>query len=176
MTRADPAKPTAPAEPGALQQWLRLSVADDPCAVPIDRVREILEVGLLTPMPLTPPVVRGVMNLRGAVVPVIDLGERLAGRAVTLGRRTCIVVVELAAQDGFDGAVMGLLADAVYEVMDIESTAISPVPPLGTSVRPEFLVGIHQLAGRQVQMLDLNRVLAQADLAGLIADHAGVPA
>lgn len=176
MTRADPKMHDPQTGAGTLQQWLRLSVAEAPCAVPIDRVREILEVGRMTPMPLTPPIVRGVMNLRGAVVPVIDLGERLASRPVPIGRRTCIVVVELPAQDGFDTAVMGLLADAVYEVMDVDTAAVSAVPPLGTSVRPEYLAGIHQSGRRQVLMLDLHRVLAQADLASLIAEHAGAAA
>lgn len=159
--------------PRSLQQWLRLSVADHVCAVPIERVREILQVGRLTSMPRTPPVVRGVMNLRGAVVPVVDLGERLAGRPVSVGRRSCIVVVELADNDDFGSATMGLLVDAVFEVADVDPDGVSPVPVLGTPVDAEYLRGIHQSEQTQVHLLELDRVLAQRDLAGLIADHAG---
>lgn len=159
--------------PRVLQQWLRLSVADHVCAVPIERVREILQVGRLTAMPRTPPVVRGVMNLRGAVVPVVDLGERLAGRPVALGRRSCIVVVELADADDFGTATMGLLVDAVFEVADVDPDAISPVPVLGTPVPGDWLRGIHQGDHGQVHLLELDRVLAQPELADLIAAHAG---
>lgn len=159
--------------PRHLQQWLRLSVADHVCAVPIDRVLEILQVGRLTTMPRTPPVVRGVMNLRGAVVPVIDLGDRLAGRAVTLGRRSCIVVVQLAEADDFGSATMGLLVDAVYEVADVDLDAVSPVPMLGAPVQADYLRGIYQVDRTQVHLLELDRVLAQPELAELIAAHAG---
>jgi purine-binding chemotaxis protein CheW len=156
-----------------LQQWLRLSVADHVCAVPIDRVLEILQVGRLTTMPRTPPVVRGVMNLRGAVVPVIDLGDRLAGRAVTLGRRSCIVVVELTDGDDFGSATMGLLVDAVYEVAEVDPDGVSPVPMIGAPVPAEYLRGIYQADGTQVHLLELDRVLAQPELAELIASYAG---
>ena len=155
------------------QQWLRLSVADHVCAVPIERVREILQVGRLTTMPRTPAVVRGVMNLRGAVVPVVDLGQRLADRPVVLGRRSCIVVVELAETDEFSAATMGLLVDAVYEVADIALDAVSAVPPLGTPVPMDYLRGILQLERQPVHLLELDRVLAQPELADLISSHAG---
>ncbi len=163
----------ADAGSGVHQQWLRLSVADHVCAVPIERVKEILQVGRLTTMPRTPAVVRGVMNLRGAVVPVVDLGERLADRPVVLGRRSCIVVVELAGSEDYGAATMGLLVDAVYEVADIAPDAVSAVPPLGTPVPADFLRGILQLDRQPVHLLEIDRVLAQPELAELIASHAG---
>ena len=162
----------APSEPASLQQWLRLSVADQVCAVPIERVREILQVGRLTTMPRTPAVVRGVMNLRGAVVPVVDLGQRLAQRSVVIGRRSCIVVVELAPCDEYAASTMGLLVDGVYEVADISPDAVSAVPPLGTPVPADYLRGILQIDRRPVHLLEIDRVLAQPELAELIGSHA----
>lgn len=154
------------------QQWLRLSVADHVCAVPIERVREILQVGRLTTMPRTPAVVRGVMNLRGAVVPVVDLGQRLARRSVVIGRRSCIVVVELAPCDDYAASTMGLLVDGVYEVADIAPDSVSPVPPLGTAVPADYLRGILQIDRRPLHLLEIDRVLAQPELAELIGSHA----
>ena len=167
-----PAGTAEPQAPSILQQWLRLSVADLVCAVPIERVREILQVGRLTTMPRTPAVVRGVMNLRGAVVPVVDLGQRLARRSVDVGRRSCIVVVELAACDDYAASTMGLLVDGVFEVADIAPEAVSAVPPLGTPVPADYLRGILQIDRRPVHLLEIDRVLAQPELAEMIGSHA----
>lgn len=170
------ASPNAPAnDAGIVAQWLRLSVCEQPCAVPIERVREILQVGRLTAMPRTPAVVKGVMNLRGAVVPVIDLGERLFGTPVPVGRRSCIVIVDCGQNADPPGSPMGLLADAVFEVSDVDPASVSAVPPLGTPVQPQFLRGIQQSGAIQVQLLELDAVLAPAELAELIADRGAAP-
>lgn len=169
---ADATRMGGPAEPNPSQQWLRLGVGERPCAVPIERVCEILQVGRLTRMPRTPDVVRGVMNLRGAVVPVIDLGERLFDRPVTVGRRSCIVIVEVLDPAADATCVMGLLVDAVYEVAEVPAESIGSVPKLGTPVAPAFLQGIHPMDSLQVQLLDLDAVLAPDELAEAIGLHA----
>lgn len=163
---------------------LRMAVGDDAVAVSIDDVREILEVGRLTALPRTPDFVRGVMNLRGAVVPVIDLVARLGHPPTQIGRRSCVVVVESAADsDGGGDAdaggserhaetlVVGLLVDAVYEVFDAPPGEFEPVPPLGTRIDPSYLRGMSRVRGEVIGVLALERVLAQHELGALIAGH-----
>ena len=160
---------------------LRMTAGGEVLAVPIDAVREILEVGRLTALPRTPSFVRGVMNLRGAVVPVVDLAARLGRPAAAIGRRSCIVVVEAAAHDGHEGdpanelfdtdLVVGLLVDAVFEVFDTDSSQVEPVPVLGTRIRGDYLGGMTRARGEVIGVLALDRVLAQADLASAIAAH-----
>jgi purine-binding chemotaxis protein CheW len=148
-------------------------------ATAIDAVREILEFGQLTPLPQTPPFVRGVMNLRGAVVPVIDIGARFGGHAAEVGRRTCIVVVEIDAEptESEDDErtapshVVGMLVDAVYEVFEVASADLEPVPPMGTCVAPEYLRAMARVRGQACAVLDLDHLLAQGTLADLIAQH-----
>jgi purine-binding chemotaxis protein CheW len=170
----------------APQSLLRMAVGDQAMAVAIDDVREILEVGRLTPLPRTPEFVRGVMNLRGAVVPVIDLAARVGQPAITIGRRSCVVVVSATspqlddaadesrgAQEGIDAElVVGLLVDAVYEVFDTGPSAIEPVPALGTRIAADFLRGMTRARGQVIGVLALDRVLAQQELSALIASHA----
>ncbi len=157
---------------GAPRQWLRLAVSDGVYALPIDQVREILQVNRLTVLPRLPAAIRGVMNLRGAVVPVIDLGVRLGTRAVTVSRRSCIIVVEQAAQMDHAPLVAGVMVDAVFEVVDVDPADVSVPPALGMRVSPEMLSGVMQLQGRRLHLLDVPRVLSQAELTELVAAHA----
>lgn len=181
LLAASPPPATATALPQT-RSLLRLQSGGQVLAVPIEAVREILEVGRLTPLPRTPDFVRGVMNLRGAVVPVVDLSARLDHGVSPIERRTCIVVVEVItdADDGPDASeedryghtlVVGLLVDAVYEVFDTDDSQIEPVPMLGTRVRGDFLAGMTRARGQVIGVLQLSRVLSAADLAALIASH-----
>lgn len=159
---------------------LRMAVGSEAVAVAIDDVREILEVGRLTALPRTPDFVRGVMNLRGAVVPVIDLVARLGQPPAQIGRRSCVVVVEAgppnadsaddADQDTGETLVVGLLVDAVYEVFDAPSGSFEPVPPLGTHIDASYLMGMSRVRGEVIGVLALDRVLAQQELTALIAE------
>jgi len=146
-------------------------VGDTLCALPIHHVREILQVARLTPLPRLPAVIRGVMNLRGAVVPVIDLGARLHARATVPGRRSCIVVVDLPAASGLGPLVAGVMVDAVFEVVDVDTDGVSAVPLLGTRVSPEFVSGIYQAQGQMVHLLAIERVLSPQELTELVAAH-----
>jgi purine-binding chemotaxis protein CheW len=170
------AAPPAATPPG---QYLRLGVGGEMFATTIDAVREILEVGRLTMLPQTPAFVRGVINLRGAVVPVIDLGARFGQAAAQIGRRSCIVVVEVhgAADDAAQGdpatrQVIGMLVDAVYEVFESSVGELEPVPPMGTSVPGEYLQAMARVRGAVCAVLDLDRLLAPTTLAELIARQA----
>lgn len=157
-------------------QYLRLAVGGEVFATPIDTVREILEVGRLTVLPQTPPFVRGVMNLRGAVVPVIDLGARFGGAPAQIGRRSCIIVVEVHTAAGPDADdtqaqshVVGMLVDAVFEVFDTTAADMEPVPRMGTCVAGEHLRAMARVRGKVCAVLDLDHLLAPSLLAELIA-------
>jgi purine-binding chemotaxis protein CheW len=160
---------------------LRMAVGSEVLAVPIEDVREILQVGRLTPLPRTPAFVRGVMNLRGAVVPVIDLAARLGHDTAEIGRLSCIVIVQSssshAAEDEPGDAapaaplVVGLLVDAVFEVFDRALREIEPAPALGTGTDAHFLRGMTRAGGQVIGVLALPHVLAARELAAAIAGH-----
>jgi len=166
-------------DPTAAQSLLSMSVSGQPFAVPISEVREILEVSKLTPVPRTPDFVCGMMNLRGSVVPVIDLSVRLGGTRTTLGQRTCIVITQ--AQDLLPSnaqahsrapqLVVGMLVDSVHEVFDIAADALESVPALGTSVEARYLAAMTRAHGQVFGVLALDRVLAPSELGAMIAAH-----
>ncbi|MDE2594260.1 MAG: purine-binding chemotaxis protein CheW [Burkholderiales bacterium] len=154
-----------------LLQFLRFSVGSDAYAVRIELVREILEVAQMTPLPLMPTFVRGVMNLRGAVVPVVDLSARLGMDATEIGRRTCVIMVDLAGDEGHGPQSLGVLVEAVHEVFDVEEGAIEGVPRMGTKIDPSFIAGMVRVRGEVTPALDFERMLAQQMLSDLIAAH-----
>jgi purine-binding chemotaxis protein CheW len=171
-------------EAGPARQYLTFAVGSECFAAAIQAIREILEVPPLTVVPRVPPFVRGVINLRGAVVPVIDLASRFDLGHTELARRTCVVVVEVAAgpdtaEAGEEGRgargatrqVLGLLVDAVHEVQEIAEDDVEPTPALGTHIDPEFLGGMARVNGQLMGVLDLGRVLQQQELARLVARH-----
>lgn len=143
-----------------MAQYLRFALGAGRYAVDLARVKEILEVGALTPVPLMPDWVRGVMNLRGAVVPVIDLACRLGLEPTRIGRRSCIVMVT--AGDALPA--MGLLVDAVDEVFTASEAEHEAVPVLGTAVEPRLLHSLVRVRGEATPALDLPAVLDLAVL------------
>ena len=159
------------ADAQSMQQFLRFALGSERYAVRIDAVREILEVSRMTPLPLMPAFVRGVMNLRGAVVPVIDLGARLGLEPTAIGRRTCVVIVDIALADEQGAQRLGMLVDAVYEVVDSTQAELEPVPRLGTRIDPGYIRSMVRVRGQATAELDLANVLDQAALAAMIAEH-----
>ncbi len=143
-------------------QYLAFHVAGEECAVGILRVREIIEYEVVTRVPGTPPWVRGVMNLRGSVVPVLDLSVKLGLAESPVTKRTCIVVSEV----DLDGerVVMGVMADSVSEVLELSAADVEPPPAFGTAVRVDYLLGLGRLRDRFVLLLDVDRVLSSAEL------------
>ena len=166
-------------DPTAAQSLLSMSVSGQTFAVPISEVREILEVSKLTPVPRTPEFVCGMMNLRGSVVPVIDLSVRLGGVSTTLSPRSCIVITQAqdllpsTAQDNrrATNLVVGMLVDSVHEVFDIPAGALESVPALGTTVEARYLAAMTRAHGQVFGVLALDRVLAPAELGAMIAAH-----
>lgn len=146
-------------------QHLTFVVAGETYAVDTLVVREILEFGQLTQVPLMPPCIRGVINLRGAVVPVIDLEARFGGTPTRVGPRTCIVILEVA--DAEDTQVLGVVVDAVSEVLEIEPAQIRQAPAFGSRLEPHFIAGMVKLGEGFLILLDVQRVLDVTELANV---------
>jgi purine-binding chemotaxis protein CheW len=134
-------------------------------AMDIRTVREIIQVGPMTAVPLMPGFVRGVINLRGAVVPVIDLQARFGRAAARLGKKSCIVIFD-GRHDG-EPVELGLLVDAVSEVIDIAAADIEPPPAFGGGVRRDFIRGMGKVGGRFVIILEPGRALDVEEMATL---------
>jgi purine-binding chemotaxis protein CheW len=155
------------------QQYLTFLLGGEQFAIGILNIKEIIGFGQLTTVPLMPPFLRGVINLRGAVVPVIDLAARFGRAPLEVGRRTCIVIVE---PEGADGQDLGLMVDAVNAVLEIEAAAVEPAPAFGASVNTEFIQGMGKVEGRFVVILDAAHVLDIDTLAALGAAGLTEPA
>lgn len=143
-------------------QFLTFLLADESYAVSILGVREIIEYDSVTRVPNMPASIRGVINLRGAVVPVVDMGLRFGIREIRVTKRTCVIIVEVEA--GGERLVMGLMADAVSQVIDLPPADIEPPPAFGTRVRVDFLKGLGKIGKKFVLILDLERALSSAEL------------
>ncbi|MDQ7986146.1 chemotaxis protein CheW [Pseudomonas sp. G34] len=146
-------------------QYLTFTLAHELFAVEIRAVREIIEYGQLTTVPMMPPSILGVINLRGAVVPVVDLGQRFGGQATVIGPRTCIVILEIAGPTHTQ--VIGIVVDAVNEVRELGAEHIEPTPAFGGSIRADFIRGMGKLDDRLVVMLDIGRVISAEEYVAL---------
>jgi len=125
----------------------------------IGRVHEIIGIRPITSVPKTPEYVRGVINLRGRVIPVIDLRKKFEMPAFEDTDRTCIIVVQVTASSG--AAVMGLVVDEVSEVVDIGEGEVEETPEFGTGVVTDYVKGIGKISDRVVMLLDIDRVLSR---------------
>ena len=143
-------------------QFLTFTLAEDVFAINVTMAKEVLDVCNVTRVPQTPAYMLGVINLRGSVVPVIDMRLKFGMAAAEMTRDTCIVVVEVDV-DG-DSVVVGALADSVREVLDLAPSQIEPPPRIGTRLNTEFIKGMGNLDGRFVIILDINRVFSAEEL------------
>ena len=148
-------------------QYLTFHLAGEEYAVGILQVKEIITYGTLTKVPHTPPSIRGVINLRGNVVPVVDLGLKFGLAASPVTDRTCIVIVETNINDAH--MVMGIVADSVSQVITMSGDSILPAPSFGTQVRMDFLRGMGKSGDKFVLVLDIDKVLGADDLAPVTA-------
>ncbi len=161
---------TSQAELQALQaaeqsQYLTFLLGGEMFAIGILAIKEIIEFDKLTTVPMMPRFVRGVINLRGAVVPVIDLQARFGRTAASVGKKTCIVIFD-SMRDG-ERVELGLLVDAVSEVIEIAPGEIEPPPNFGTSVRRDFIRGMGKVANRFVIILEPDKAFDVDDMAQL---------
>lgn len=147
-------------------QYLTFRLAQEMYAINILSIREIMEYGNITTVPMMPPFVRGVINLRGAVVPVIDLVCRFGRGQCVINRRSCIVILELAFGDG-ETREVGVIVDEVSEVREIAATEIEPPPSFGAHIRTDFISGMGKVGGRFVILLNVQRVVDVEEMAAL---------
>ena len=152
-------------------QYLTFALGGEMFAVGILNVKEIIEYGQLTEIPMMPAFIRGVINLRGSVVPVIDLAARFGHAQSDVGKRTCIVIVEVQQDDSKHD--LGIMVDAVSEVLEVSSADIEPAPAFGAKIRADFIDGMAKIAGKFVIILDIQRVLSVDEIASLatVADR-----
>jgi purine-binding chemotaxis protein CheW len=146
----------------AAAQHLTFLLGTDLYAIGIMFVKEIIEYRRVTPVPMMPAWIRGVINLRGAVVPVMDLAARFQRPPAAITQRTCIVVVELEG-DG-ERRQVGVMVDAVSAVLDIAAADIEPPPTLGGAIHSQLAQGMGKIDGRFVVILDTERVMADGEL------------
>lgn len=144
------------------EQFLTFHCAGNLYGISILQIKEIIQFGMVTDVPMVPPEIRGVVNLRGAVLPVIDLAVRFGRRSAEVGRRTCIVVLELS-KDGKTRDI-GMMVDSVSEVLEIPGDLIEPAPAFGSAVRTDFIRGMGKVGGNFVILLDADRVFSIDEL------------
>ncbi|MDP8567340.1 chemotaxis protein CheW [Methylophilus aquaticus] len=148
-----------------IQQYLTFVLGREVFAINILNIKEIIEYGNVTEVPKMPGFIRGVINLRGAVVPVIDMAARFDKPTAEITRKTCIVIIEVAHEDSTQ--VVGVMVDAVNEVLDIEAGEIEPSPNFGANIRADFIEGMGKIAGKFVIILNVNKVLSVGEIAEL---------
>ncbi len=148
---------------------LTFILANEEYAVDVLSVKEIIEFGEVTRVPGTPSYVRGVINLRGSVVPVVDLAVKLGREPSPLSRRSCIVIVEIGKAS--EQMVTGVVADAVNQVIEFAPGDIEPPPAFGTGVRLQYLDGIAKIGESFVLVLNMNNLLAESAQALAVTAH-----
>lgn len=153
-------------------QYLTFMLGGETFAIGILSIKEIIEYGHLTSVPLMPEHIRGVINLRGAVVPVIDLSARFGRKGNETTRRTCIVIIEVQAGEGQQD--IGVVVDAVNEVVEIPTSQIEPPPAFGAHIRTDFIQGMGKVNEHFVIILSVDHVLSVEELAALGQIHASL--
>lgn len=155
---------TVPGEPDH-QQYLTFMLGGETYAMGILTIKEIIEFGNLTEVPRMPGFIRGVINLRGAVVPVIDLSARFGKPATQVTRRTCIVIIEVL--NDHETQDIGVMVDAVNAVLEIAPQDIEPSPSFGAHIRSDFISGMGKINGKFVIILSVQQVLSVDEIATL---------
>ena len=153
---------TATKEVVEQKQYLTFLLANEEYAIGILKVKEIIEYDTVTTVPKTPKWVRGVINLRGAVVPVVDLAIKFGLELKPVTKTTCIVIVET--QFESQNTTIGILVDAVSQVMELAAEDLQPVPEFGTRVKVDYLLGMAQLGKKFALLLDVDKVLSTDEL------------
>lgn len=140
-------------------QYLTFTLRDEDFAIDIAKVREVLDVSTMTKIPKMPPYISGVINLRGNVVPVLDLGCRLGLEPVVPTKNTCVMIVETTIDE--TTVAMGTVADSVQMVLDLQSSEIEEVPRMGTNINTDFIDGMGRQGEKFLVILNIDKVLSQ---------------
>lgn len=164
LVQADNGRTLVPAVTQAVAdhaQYLTFMLGGEVFAIGILAVKEIIEYSGLTEVPMMPACIRGVINLRGAVVPVMDLSTRFGKEMTAVTKRTCIVIVEI--KDDGAQQVVGVVVDAVNAVLEIAAAEIEPAPTFGAKIRADFIAGMGKVNGKFVILLNVGSVLAMEE-------------
>lgn len=156
------------------RQYLTFRLGNEVFATDVAKVREVLDLTTITAIPRTPEFMAGVINLRGSVVPVVDLRLCFEMSKTETTRNTCIVVVEVQL-DG-EATIIGALADSVEEVIDLEPEQIQPAPHIGMQIRTDFIRGMGKRDAQFIMILDIDRVFSADELAAVRGQETGRPA
>lgn len=152
------------AQAGRADKYLTVSLGEDRFGIPVVRVKEIIECGRIVSLPMAPAAVRGTINLRGKVVPVVDLAVRFGRQPMVVGRRTCIVIAEIEGERMHQMFDVGLLVDAVNEVVDIPPEEIEQAPSMDGAIRTDFSAGMGKVHDVFVLLLRVEALVNVADL------------
>jgi purine-binding chemotaxis protein CheW len=155
------------------RQYLTFKLGNEVFATDVAKVREVLDLTTITEIPRTPDFMAGVINLRGSVVPVVDLRLCFGMSKTENTRNTCIVVVEVLLDN--ETIVIGALADSVEEVVDLEPDQIQPPPRMGTQIRTDFIKGMGRRETQFIMILDIDRVFSVDDLAAVRVQESNKP-
>jgi purine-binding chemotaxis protein CheW len=158
------------AEELASRRYLTFSLRKEVFAVPVAPIREIIEYPGVTEIPLAPEFLRGVINLRGSVVPLIDIAARFGRGVSEITWRTCVIIFE-SKLDDTTHQLLGIMVDTVFEVVDIPASQIEPRPEFGTSMRIDFVEGMIKRNGKFIIVLDIDKVLNAHELKNLIESN-----
>lgn len=148
-------------------KYLTFTLCQEDYGIGILKIKEIIGMMPITSVPRTPEFVKGVINLRGKVIPVIDLRLRFGLEATEYTERTCIIVVEIEGQAGT--IQMGIVVDSVSEVLNIKGEDIEETPAFGTKLRTDYILGMAKMEGGVKILLDIDRVLSQEEISALEA-------
>jgi len=143
-------------------KYLTFSLASEEYGIGILKIKEIIGMMSITTIPQTPEFVKGVINLRGKVIPVIDLRLRFGMDAIDYTERTCIIVVEIEGQSGT--IMIGIVVDAVSEVLNVKADDIEDTPTFGTKLNTDYILGMAKMEGGVKILLDIDRVLSQEEV------------
>ena len=146
-------------------KYLTFKLGQEEFGLEILKVQEIIKMMEITKVPRTPDFVRGVINLRGKVIPVTDLRLKFSMEALATTDKTCVIVVQVKKGEGH--ITTGIIVDEVSEVLDVLADQIEPAPEFGSSVDTSFILGMGKVGKRVVMLLDVDRVLSSGDLAAL---------
>jgi len=147
------------------RQYLTFLVGKDRLAIAINDVNEIIEISNITHVPMTPNYIRGVINLRGNVVPVVDLSARLGHQTSEISKRSCIILVEILTGD--ESQNIGMLVDQVDEILEIPEENIQAAPEFGSDIRVDFIQAMGRVDDDFIILLEISRVLSVDELAAL---------
>lgn len=146
-------------------KYLTFSLADEEYGIGILKIKEIIGMMPVTTVPQTPDFVKGVINLRGKVIPVMDLRLRFGIESIEYTERTCIIVVEI---EGTNGSIqIGIVVDSVSEVLNINGEDIEDTPTFGSKLNTEYILGMAKMEGGVKILLDIDRVLSEGEIADL---------